>query len=107
MVAGYGDTVVPVQDEIDVAQPVQAHRREVLSPMERLVYALPSHPRARAKGHEGTIEFTTTSHAPDDLLQIDDPYSPAQPVERPEGSLRFIERGRHVLRRGSPAQTSR
>src|SRR5215218_3759689 len=75
--------------------------------MERQVHALPSLPRARVKGHEGAVEVCAASHAPDHLLQIDDPRSPAQPIESFQGSSRFVERRQRVLRCGFPPQPRR
>src|SRR5918995_5911584 len=105
--AGDGDAVVAVLYEVGVAQSVQRYRRKGHSPMERQVHALPSLPRARAKGHEGAVEVCATSHAPDHLLQIDDPPSPAQPIEGFQGSSRFVERRQCVLRCGFSTETLR
>src|SRR5215217_48213 len=104
VVAGDGDAVVSVLDKVGIAQLVQAYRRKHLVPVERQIHALPPLSRCRAEGHEAAVEVPAASHAPDDLLQIDDPYPPTDPVVRPKRPLDLLERGRNAASGGFPSQ---
>src|SRR3712207_9361088 len=63
VVAGYRDTVVAVQDEVEAPHLVEAHRRQLLAPVEDPIYALPPLFHARSGGHEVSIELRTPTDA--------------------------------------------
>src|SRR3712207_2343225 len=63
VVAGYRDTVVAVQDEVEAPYLVEAHRRQLLAPVEDPIYALPPLFHARSGGHEVSIELRTPTDA--------------------------------------------
>src|SRR5215218_9273433 len=91
VVAGDGDAVVSVLDKEGIAQLVQAYRRKHLVAVERKIHAFPSLSRCRAKRHEAPVEVPAASHAPDDLLRIDDPYPLADPVVCSERASNLVE----------------
>src|SRR5215211_7793422 len=104
MVAGDGDTVVSVQYEVGISYLVQAHRRKVNTSVERQIHALPPIARVRAKRSEAPVEVPAASHAPDDLLWIDDLYPLADRVVRSERPSDLVEGDRCVVRRAFSSQ---
>src|SRR5918998_6971244 len=73
VVAGHGDSMVAVHDEIGIPDLVELDRRQVLAPLERPVYALPPMPHARPHGKEGSVEVFPPPHAANDLVHLYDP----------------------------------
>src|SRR5919112_1773033 len=68
VVAEHGDSMVAVHHEVDLANLVELHRRQVLSPVKCPAYALPLLPDACPRGQEGAVEVAAPPHAADDLV---------------------------------------
>src|SRR5215204_3787689 len=62
--------MVAVHHKVGIPDLVELDRRQVLTPLESPVYALPPPPHARPRGQEGSIEVPPPPHAADDRLHL-------------------------------------
>src|SRR3712207_507494 len=83
--------MVAVHDEVGIPYLVEFHRRQVLAPLERPVYALPPLPRARPSGQEGSVEVPPAPHAADDPVHLHDPHPSVEAVVGHELSSDIVE----------------
>src|SRR5918995_3807417 len=65
--------MVAVHHEVGFSELVELDRRQVLTPLEHSVYALPLVPHARPRWQEGSVELIPPPHAADDLVHLYDP----------------------------------
>ena len=72
VVAGHRDSMVAINHEVAIPYLVELHRRQVLAPLERSVYALPPLPHAGPRRQEGSVEVLPPAHAADDLVHLYD-----------------------------------
>jgi hypothetical protein len=73
VVAGHGDSMVAVHDEVGIPDLVELDGRQVFCAVEGPVYALPPLPHARPRGQEGAVEVPPSPHTANDLLHLYDP----------------------------------
>jgi hypothetical protein len=91
VVASHADAMVAVQDEVEAPYLVEAHRRQLLTPMEGPVYALPPLPHARLGGHEVSIELGTPANAATYLSYWHRPHAPIDPPHCPGDLSDLVE----------------
>ena len=91
VVAGYGDSMVAVHDEVGVPNLVELDWRQVLASLERSVYALPPLPQARPRGQKGSVKVPPPPHAANDLLHLYDPPPSVSAVVSDEFSSYVVE----------------
>ena len=103
--AGDGDPVVAVPDEVGVPDFVQAYGRELLGPVHHLVYPLPALLEIACGRQERPVEVPVTAHAPDYLLYRHGSHAQIDLLDGPEGALYLIE-GEQSVGAGVPAQES-
>src|SRR5919202_3116132 len=93
LVAGHRDAVVAVQNEVRVADLVQAHGRKRLAPVEGSIYALPPRSQAGLIGQKDPVELRTPADAPNYLLYPHHPSSEANAIARAECPPDLLEAG--------------
>ena len=97
--------MVAVYDEVGFLELVELDRRQVLSPLERPVYALPPLPHARLCGQEGAIEVPPPPHAADDLVHVYDPSPSVEAVASYEAPSSDLVEGEQPVRGVLPSDT--
>src|SRR5918997_97360 len=118
VVAGYGDSMVAVHDEIGIPDLVELDGRQVPAPLERPVYALPPLPHARPRRQEGAVEVPPSPHAANDLVHFynlppsvaavvsDELSSDIVKREQPVGGVPVSSKTGHYRAQTSPAPSA-
>src|SRR5215210_3762302 len=110
--AGNGDPVVAVLDEVDVPDLVEADGRQLFAPVHDLVYAPPAGPEVGLGRQEGPVEVPVAPHAADDVRdghlahpQVGLRDGPQDPLDLVEGE-QPVGGGVPTQVRADPAQES-
>ena len=118
VVAGYGDSMVAVHDEVGVPNLVELDRRQVLASLERPVYALPPLPQACPRGQKGSVKVPPPPHAANDLSDLYNPPPSVSAVvsdklssyvvegEQPVRGVPFSSKTGHYRPQASPAPST-
>src|ERR671911_1817600 len=91
VVADYRDPVVAVQDEVEAADLIEAHGRQLLAPVEGPVYSLPPHSHASPGGHKVSVEVRTPADAASYLSHRHRPRASINPPHCPRNLSHVIE----------------
>ena len=107
--------MVAIQDEVEAPYLVEAYRRQLLTPVEGSVYALPPLLHTCLSGHEVSIELRTSAYATRYLsywhcphASIDSPHCPGDlsrviEAEQSTGSAVSLQAGTDAPKQGSSA----
>src|ERR687897_577311 len=105
VVADYRDPVVAVQDEVEAADLVEAHGRQLLTPVEGQVYALPPFFHARLSRQEVSVKLRTPADAASYLYYRHRPHASMDSPHCP-GDLSDIIEAQQPIRSVASSQTS-
>jgi hypothetical protein len=91
MVAGHGDAVVAIPNKVGLSYLVEAHRRQLPSPVVGAVYAAPPLAHALLERQESTVEVLAPSDAAHYILDFDGSHPPVGLGPLCQGALGLLE----------------